>query len=122
MVWDKEKQEDIVLLTNHLDFGATTIAAEEQRLGGLLYSPVDLDLIQKLSNITGAKSFQAGNPKALESAIQAINLHETNKREVKPQYFREPLYYWLLIFSFVIFTLGQLINIFSIRINKKNLT
>jgi IS4 transposase len=27
VVWDKEKQEDIVLLTNHLDFGATTIAA-----------------------------------------------------------------------------------------------
>jgi len=27
VVWNKEKQEDIVLLTNHLDFGATTIAA-----------------------------------------------------------------------------------------------
>ena len=27
MVWDKEEHEEIVLLTNHLDFGATTIAA-----------------------------------------------------------------------------------------------
>ena len=95
--------------------GATTIAAEERRLGGLLYSPVDLNLIQKLSSITGAKNFQAGNPKALENAIQAINLHETNKREVKPLYFKEPLYYWFLIFSFIIFTLGQLANTFPFK-------
>jgi hypothetical protein len=27
VVWDKEEQEEIVLLTNHLEFGATTIAA-----------------------------------------------------------------------------------------------
>ena len=27
VVWDKEKQREIVLLTNHLDFGATTISA-----------------------------------------------------------------------------------------------
>jgi hypothetical protein len=27
VVWDKEEQEEIVLLTNHLNFGATTIAA-----------------------------------------------------------------------------------------------
>ena len=27
VVWDAEKDQDIVLLTNHLDFGATTIAA-----------------------------------------------------------------------------------------------
>ncbi len=26
VVWDKQKQEEIVLLTNHLDFGATTIS------------------------------------------------------------------------------------------------
>jgi IS4 transposase len=26
-VWDKQKQEEIVLLTNHLDFGATTISS-----------------------------------------------------------------------------------------------
>jgi hypothetical protein len=27
VVWDKQKQEEIVLLTNHLDFGATTISS-----------------------------------------------------------------------------------------------
>ena len=89
--------------------GATTLAAEEKRLGGLLYSPVDLDLIQQLSSITGAKSYQAGNPNALKYAIQAISLHETNKREIEPQYFQEPLYYWLLIIALVVFTLQQIL-------------
>lgn len=91
--------------------GATSLAAEESRLGGLLYSPVNLNLINNLSSITGAKSYQAGNPDALKNAIQAINLHETNKRKIQPQYFREPLYYWLLIIAFIIFSLNQLFNI-----------
>ena len=90
--------------------GATTLAAEEKRQGGLLYSPVDLNLIKELSNITGAKNYQAGNPNALKNAIQAISLHETNKKKVKPQYFREPLYYWLLIIAFVLFSLKQLVH------------
>ena len=92
--------------------GATTLAAEEKRQGGLLYSPVDLDLIQQLSSITGAKNYQAGNPNALKNAIQAISLHETNKQKIKPQYFREPLYYWLLIIALMTFSLQQLIHVF----------
>jgi len=91
--------------------GATSLAAEESRLGGLLYSPVDLNYIQKLSSITHAKSYQAGNPKALEKAIQAISTHETNKREVKIKYYHEPLYYWLLITAFILFTLNQIVTI-----------
>lgn len=88
--------------------GATSLAAEESRLGGLLYSPVDLNLIQQLSSITGAKSYQAGNPNALKNAIQEINLHETNKRKIKVQYFRQPLYFWPLIVAFILFTFSQL--------------
>lgn len=90
--------------------GATSLGAEEQRRGGLLYSPVDLALLQQLSNVTGAKNFQAGNPNALENAIEAINLHETNKREVKPLYYREALYYWFLITAFSLFTIMQVIR------------
>lgn len=90
--------------------GATTLAAGENRQGGLLYSPLDLDLIQQLSSITGAKNYQAGSPNALKNAIQAISLHETNKQIIKPQYFREPLYYWLLIIALVTFSLQQLIH------------
>lgn len=94
--------------------GATSLAAEESRLGGLLYSPVDLNLIQELSSKTGAKSFQAGNPNALEKAIQEINLHETNKREIMAKHYPEPLYYLILILVFFIFTLSQIINIIKL--------
>ena len=95
--------------------GATTFAAEENRQGGLLYSPVDLYLIQQLSSITGAKNYQAGNPDALKNAIHAINSHETNKQKIKPQYFREPLYYWLLIIALVTFSIQQLIHALLIK-------
>lgn len=92
--------------------GATSLAAEESRLGGLLYSPVNLDLINQLSAITGAKSYQAGNPNALKDAVEEINLHETNKRKVQPQYIREVLFYWLLIAAFILYSLNQLLAIF----------
>ena len=54
------KSEKLSLYT--IAIGASSLAAEENRLGGLLYSPVDLNLINQLSSITGAKSFQAGSP------------------------------------------------------------
>lgn len=103
--------------------GATSLAAEESRLGGLLYSPVDLNLIQQLSTTTGAKSYQAGNPNALKNAIQEINLHETNKRKVEAQYFRQPLYFWPLIVAFILFTISQLLvalNSLYVQLRKPN--
>lgn len=100
------KRENLPLYT--VAIGATSLVAEESRLGGLLYSPVDLDLISEISSITEAKSYQAGNPNALKNAIQAISLHETNKRKVKIQYFQQPLYFWPLIIAFILFTLQQL--------------
>lgn len=102
------KTEKLPLYT--IAIGATSLAAEESRLGGLLYSPVDLNMMKRLSTMTGAKSYQAGNPNALKNAVQAINLHETNKRKVAPQYFRQPLYFWPLIAAFLLFTLHQLLS------------
>ena len=93
--------------------GATSIAAEESRLGGLLYSPVDLNLIKGLSSITGAKSYQAGDSDTLKNAIKEISLHETYKRKVKAQYIRQPLYYFPLIIAFIIFTFSQIISILT---------
>lgn len=92
--------------------GATSPAADESRPGGLIYSPVDLDLVKKLSNITNAKSYQAGSPKALENAIRAISLHETNKREIKTIHYPIPLYHWFLIAAFVVFCINQVIQAF----------
>ena len=120
------KNENLPLYT--IAIGATSIAAEEQRRGGLLYSPVDLSLINKISTITGAKSFQAGDADALNNAIKAINLHESNKQKVKPLYYREALYHWFLIVAVSLFSLQQLISLLShaivvrIRIDKQHKT
>lgn len=100
--------------------GATSLAAEESRLGGLLYSPVDLNLIQQLSAITGAKSYQAGNPNALKNAIKEINSHETNQRKIEIQYFRQPLYFAPLIIAFILFSLSQLISLLINRPMQQN--
>lgn len=113
------KHEKLPLYT--IAIGATSHDAEEKRQGGLLYSPVDLKLIQELSSITGGTNYQAGNPNALHNAIQAINSHETNKREVKPQYYRQPLYHWALILAFSIFSFAQLTNIVVSTIKKKSI-
>lgn len=108
------KKEGLPLYT--VAIGATSHAAEEKRQGGLLYSPVDLNLINQLSDITGAKSYQAGSPRALENAIQAISLHETNTREIKPVYYREALYYWFLIIAVILFSFSQLVTLIKASI------
>lgn len=101
--------------------GATSLAAEEIRLGGLLYSPVDIKLIERLATITGAKNYQAGSPDALKNAIQEINLHETNKRKVDPQYIHQPLYFWPLIIALILFTLNQFLSFLKNRPTKQNI-
>jgi len=72
--------------------GAISDAAEENRLTGLIYEPVDYSLLAAMSKKTGAKSYQAGNTQGLEQAINDINQHEINQREVAPRYYRQPLY------------------------------
>ena len=114
------KKEKLPLYT--IAIGATHLDAEEKnRPGGLLYSPVDLSLVEKLSEITGAKSFQAGDPNALKNAVEAINLHETNKGKVKPLYYRQTLYHWFLIAAFILFSLSQVFSLLShlVLINTK---
>lgn len=112
------KRANLPLYT--IAIGATSAAAQEQTQGGLLYSPVDLSLIQKLSKSTGAKSYQAGKENALEDAIKTISLHETNKRNVEPLYFREPLYFWFLIAALLLFSFNQLLTLFKTIVIKNN--
>ena len=92
--------------------GATSNTTNESRSGDLLYSPVNLDLLNSLSSSTNAKSFHAGNPSALNNAIREITSHKTNKRKIEPQYHREALYYWFLITAVILFSFYQLTLIF----------
>ena len=106
------KKEKLPLYT--IAIGASQPGAEEKnRKGGLIYSPVDLALVKQLSEITGAKSFQAGDPNALKNAVETINQHESNKGKAKPLYYRETLYHWFLIAAFALFTLSQVISLLT---------
>lgn len=112
------KNEKLPLYT--IAIGATSLAAEETRKSGLIYAPADLRLLKNLSEITGAKSFQAGDTDALEQAIKSIDLHGTNKRAVKPLYYRESLYHWFLIAAFILFSIGQIISLLKAGFIKTN--
>jgi len=107
-------KEQLPLYT--IAIGATTLAANESKIGGLLYSPVNLRLLEKLSSITNAKSFHAGNSNALNNAIQNISSHETNNRYIEPKYYRDPLYHSFIIAAFMIFSFYQIVTIISIKL------
>jgi Ca-activated chloride channel family protein len=89
--------------------GAGSYQAEEKdRRGGLIYHPVDHQLLQQLASQTGARSYQGSDPSALKRAIADIDQRETNKAEVVPRYFREPLYQWPLSLALIILSLFPL--------------
>lgn len=102
--------------------GSTSYKAEEKRQGGLLYSPVDLQLIENISAITGAKTYQAGSSNALQLATEAISLHESNKKEINPQFYKEALYYWFLIVAVSLYTLRQLISVVNNTVQQRRKT
>ncbi len=87
--------------------GADSYDAAEEELAGLIYHPADIALLKKLAEMTGAKSFQAGDAKALEEAIAEIDLREKFKRDLPPRYFSIPLYPLPLIAALLILSLYQ---------------
>ncbi len=91
--------------------GAATEAAEEQRVSGLIYQPVNLDLLQDMAATTGAKSYRAGATLALKEAITDIEQREQRKVAQPPRYQREPVYMWLLIPVLLLVALTPLISI-----------
>ncbi|HEC27428.1 MAG TPA: VWA domain-containing protein [Gammaproteobacteria bacterium] len=87
--------------------GAAGYDAAEDELAGLIYHPADIKLLKKMAELTGAKSYQAGDEKTLEDAIQDIDLREKYKKELPPRYFSIPLYPIPLIFSLLILSIYQ---------------
>lgn len=92
--------------------GASSYQAEEKdRMGGLIYHPVDYVLLQQLAKHTDAKSYRGSDPSALKLAIADIDQSETNRGVVKPRYIRVPLYQWPLLMALVIISLFPLIRL-----------
>jgi Ca-activated chloride channel family protein len=95
--------------------GAATRAAEEQRPSGLIYQPVDRELLAALARQTGARSYLAGDPAALQRAIADIDQRETNTTVLPPRYILQPLYLWPLLAGLTLLSLSQLLRILRRR-------
>ncbi len=91
--------------------GASSFAADEQREIGLLYDPVNLQLLKEIADTTHAHMYRAGDAGSLQQAIHDIGLHEKIKREVKPQYYHEPLYFWPLGLAMVLLLWVQALSL-----------
>ena len=91
--------------------GAATYDAAEKELAGLIYHPANIDLLQELAVLTGAKSYQAGDEKALDEAIADIDQREKYKKEVPARYFNIALYPIPLIAGLLILSLYQFIRL-----------
>lgn len=96
--------------------GASTYDAAEEELAGLIYHPANIDLLKNLAEKTGAKSYQAGDEKALDAAIADINQREKYKKEIIPRYFTVPLYPVPLLAGLLLLSLYQFFRLgWSIR-------
>lgn len=75
----------------------STAATMEGDTGGLAYQPVNLALLQALSQRTGAKTYQAGDTQAVEQALADITRQHQNAAQPIPRYQQQALYPWLLL-------------------------
>ncbi len=75
---------------------------------GGLYQGVNLGLLKKLADITDGKSYQANDTNAVKNALNDILQQRQNKAEVTPQYERESLYLYPLLFGLGLLLLWQL--------------
>jgi Ca-activated chloride channel family protein len=91
--------------------GASTYDAAEEELAGLIYHPANIELLKNLAIVTGAKSYQAGDEKALNEAIADIDQREKYKKEVLPRYFSIPLYPIPLIAGLLLLSLYQFVRL-----------
>ena len=103
------REAELALYT--VAIGASSYDAAEDELAGLIYHPANINLLKQLAKMTGAKSYQAGDRKALDEAIADINQREKYKKEVLPRYFSIPLYPIPLILGLLILSLYQFVRL-----------
>lgn len=98
--------------------GAADYAAEEQRVGGLIYHPVNLGLLRELAEASGAKAYQAGDSQTLTRAIDDISRRETNPGKAEARHYRQPLYIWPLLLALSLLSVYQLSRLAARKVAK----
>lgn len=96
--------------------GATDYTAEDIRESGLIYRPVNTELLQSLATHTGAQSYLASDTQSLEHAIKVIEQKEANLAQVPVTYYYQALYYWPLLLGLLIICIMQLTQLMRVRV------
>lgn len=90
--------------------GSTTQQRDDVK-DGLLYQPVNQQLLQTLAEITNGKVYEANNTQIIEQALTAINQQQQNKAIAPPRYQQDPLYTWFLLAGIVPLLLWQIYRV-----------
>lgn len=80
-----------------LALGSSSAHAAPTKQQGLLYQPVNLDLLQAITEPTGGKLWQATDSDVLGQALAEIQQQHQNRAQASPRYQYQPLYPWLLL-------------------------
>jgi len=83
-----------------------------QRIPG---GSVDLETLEKISKITGGKSFYAGNENALGVVLEEIQNLEKTEIETSAKVLYKELYWKYLAWGIILFLLGELMGVFILR-------
>jgi Ca-activated chloride channel family protein len=80
-----------------IGIGASSYAAREKNVQGLIYQPANFTLLQAIARRGGGQFYRADNAGSLASAIRAIQSAERRPEKVEPRFITIPLYAWPLL-------------------------
>lgn len=86
--------------------GSSNIHPDKKVLGGL-FSSVDIGLLEEVSQLTNAKSYQVNDSGAIQKALQSILKQSQNVALPKANFEHEDLYYYFLLLSLLLLVLSQ---------------
>ncbi len=81
--------------------GAASYAAEDTTLQGLVYHPINMQLLQDIAAAGSGRFFWARNTAQLHSALDEIQRAEQRPVNVAAEYIPLPLYQWPLLLAVV---------------------
>lgn len=87
--------------------GSSALEGENAKTG-LLYQPVNVEMLQSIAEQTGGVSFEATDIQTIENALEAISQLQKNEAAPKPYYTQTPLYFWFLLLAILPLLLIQL--------------
>jgi len=80
----------------------------DKEIGGGLYQPVNLPLLEEIASRTDGESYQVNNSKALQNALQSILNQRQNLAIAEPQYEQQTLYVYPLLTGLMMLMLLQI--------------